>query len=127
MSNLTIEQVAELLLGIARSQLAIADAIESSKAGFKATHLRSNVESAARIKMNRPVTLADMPSRLLLQMLGRNAPTQGAVLPQKYVSDAQSAARAPTAGAQVFRARSASARRLAPVRSQAGSAKPRKR
>jgi len=79
MSNLTTEQVAELLLGIARSQLAIADAIESSKAGFKATHLRSNVESAARIKMNRPETLADLPSRLLLQMLGRNPPTQAAV------------------------------------------------
>lgn len=75
MSSLSTEQVAELLLGIARSQLAIADAIESSKAGFKATHLRSNVESAARIKMNRPETLADFPSRLLLQMLGRNAPT----------------------------------------------------
>ena len=79
MSNFTTEQVAELLLGIARSQLAIADAIESSKAGFKATHLRGNVESAARIKVNRPVTLADLPSRLLLQMLGRNAPTQEAV------------------------------------------------
>ena len=79
MSHLTTEQIAELLLGIARAQLAMADAIESSKAGFKATHLRSNVESAARIKMNRPETLADFPSRLLLQMLGRNAPTQAAV------------------------------------------------
>jgi hypothetical protein len=67
------------LLGIARSQLAMVDAIESSKAGFKATHLRSNVESAARIKMNRPVVLADIPSRLLLQMLGRNPPTPEAV------------------------------------------------
>ncbi|HTD91507.1 MAG TPA: hypothetical protein VK663_12645 [Burkholderiales bacterium] len=79
MSSLTTEQVAELLLGIARSQLAMVDAIESSKAGFKATHLRSNVESAARIKMNRPVVLADIPSRLLLQMLGRNPPTPEAV------------------------------------------------
>jgi hypothetical protein len=79
MSNLTTEQVAELLVGIARSQLAIVDAIESSKSGFKESHLRSNVESAARIKMNRPETLADMPSRLLLQMLGRNPPAQDAV------------------------------------------------
>ena len=79
MSSLTNEQVAELLIGIARSQLAIVDAIESSKAGFKSTHLRGTVESAARIKMNRPVALTDLPSRLLLQMLGRNAPTQDAV------------------------------------------------
>jgi hypothetical protein len=75
MATLTTEQMAELLLGIARSQLAMADAMESGKAGFKSTHLRGQVESAARIKVNRPVTLADFPSRLLLQMLGRNAPT----------------------------------------------------
>jgi hypothetical protein len=79
MSSLTNEQLAELLLGIARAQLAMADAVESSKAGFKMTHLRPNIESAARIKMNRPETLADFPSRLLLQMLGRNPPTLEAV------------------------------------------------
>ncbi len=79
MSSLTTEQVAELLLGIARAQLAIADAMESAKAGFKSTHLRPNVESAARVKMNRPEVLADMPARLLLQMLGRNPPTLDAV------------------------------------------------
>lgn len=79
MSALTTEQVAELLLGIARAQLAMADAMESAKAGFKATHLRPNIESAARIKMNRPEMLADLPSRLLLQMLGRNPPTPDAV------------------------------------------------
>ena len=79
MSTITNEQIAELLLGIARSQLAMADAVESLKAGFKSTHLRGPVESASRIKMNRPETLADFPSRLLLQMLGRNAPTQAAV------------------------------------------------
>ena len=75
MSNLTTQQLSELLLGIARSQLAFADAIESSKAGFKSTHLRSTIESAARLKVNRPVALVDFPARLLLQMLGRSAPT----------------------------------------------------
>ncbi len=79
MSSLTTEQLAELLLGVARAQLAMADAVESAKAGFKATHLRPAVESAARIKMNRPETLADFPSRLLLQMLGRNPPPQESV------------------------------------------------
>ena len=37
--NLTTQQLAELLIGIARSQQAIIDAIESSKAGFKGTYL----------------------------------------------------------------------------------------
>ncbi len=75
MPNVTTQQLAEILLGIARSQLAIADAMESSKAGFKSTHLRSTVESAARLKVNRPVALVDFPARLLLQMMGRSAPT----------------------------------------------------
>lgn len=79
MSAFTTEQIAELLVGIARAQLAMADAMESAKPGFKSTHLRPNVESAARIKMNRPPVLADMPARLLLQMLGRNPPTLDAV------------------------------------------------
>jgi len=79
MATLTTEQAAELLLGIARSQLAVVDAMESAKTGFKSTHLRPQVESAARIKVNRPESLSDFPSRLLLQMLGRNAPTLEAV------------------------------------------------
>ena len=71
MSQLTTDQMAQLLVGIARAQIAIADAIESSKAGFKSTHLRPNVESAARIKTNRRMSLEDLPSKLLLQMMGR--------------------------------------------------------
>jgi len=74
MSNITVEQVAQLMLGIARSQLAILDSIENLKAGFKTTHARQIIESASRIRSNHPETLADFPSRLLLQMLGRNPP-----------------------------------------------------
>ena len=80
MSTITDQQLAELLLGIARAQLAIADAVETSKAGFKFNHLRPAVESAARLKMDRPVALVDFPSRLLLQMLGRSAPTTDQVM-----------------------------------------------
>ena len=79
MSTMTTEQMAELLVGIARSQIAMADAMENFKPGFKATHLRPAAESAARIKMNRPVVLSDFPARVLLQMLGRNPPTLDAV------------------------------------------------
>lgn len=74
MAELTTQQLAQLLLGIARAQNAIVEAIESSKAGFKGTYLRPTIESAARIKTNRPESLADYPSRLLLQMIGRGAP-----------------------------------------------------
>lgn len=74
MSNLTTHQLAELLLGVARAQQAIVDAIENSKAGFKSTHFRPMIETASRIRSNRAETLADFSPRLLLHMLGRNAP-----------------------------------------------------
>jgi hypothetical protein len=74
MSNVTTQQLAEILLGVARAQQAIIDAMENSKAGFKSTHFRPTLEAASRIRSNRAETLADYPSRLLLLMLGRNAP-----------------------------------------------------
>ena len=74
MADISTQQLAQLLLGVARAQHAIIEALESSKAGFKATHFRPAVETAARIRTNRPETLAEYPSRLLLQMLGRTAP-----------------------------------------------------
>jgi len=75
MADMTTQQVAQLMLGVARAQLAMLDAIENTKAGFKATHVRSILESASRIRSNSPATLSDFPARLLLQMLGRNPPT----------------------------------------------------
>jgi len=74
MAQITTEQMAQLLMGVARAQLEIIDSIENSKAGFKSTHVRPILESASRIRSNHPVALTDFPSRLLLQMLGRNPP-----------------------------------------------------
>lgn len=80
MAEITTHHLAQLLLGVARAQNAIIEALESSKAGFKSTHFRPAVETAARLRANRPETLADYPSRLLLQMLGRTAPDVDSVL-----------------------------------------------
>lgn len=74
MAEITTQQLAQLLIGVARAQLAIVDSIENSKAGFKFTHVRPTLETASRIRSNHAETLADFPSRLLLQMIGRNAP-----------------------------------------------------
>jgi len=79
MANVSTQQLAELLLGIARAQNAIIDAMENSKAGFRATHFRPTLESVSRIRSNRAETLADFPARLLLQMLGRNGPDRAQV------------------------------------------------
>ncbi|MGQ0748915.1 MAG: hypothetical protein ACT4PS_00105 [Betaproteobacteria bacterium] len=74
MSNVTTQQLAELLLGIARAQNAIIEAMENSKAGFKATHFRPTLETVSRIRSNREESLVDYPARLLLQLLGRTGP-----------------------------------------------------
>ena len=70
MTQITTQHLAQLMIGVARSQLAVVDSVENMKAGFKFTHVRPTLETASRIRSNHPETLADFPSRLLLQMLG---------------------------------------------------------
>ncbi len=72
--NLTTEQLAEILIGVARTQQALIDAIESSKAGFKGTYLAPALDSVARIRSGRPLSLQDYPARVLLQCQGRAGP-----------------------------------------------------
>jgi len=96
MTNLTTYQLAEILLGIARAQQAIIEAMENSKAGFKSTHFRPMLETASRIRSNRAETLADFPPRLLLQMMGRNAPLAETV--QKELEELLAAQPASSAG-----------------------------
>jgi len=75
MPNLSPQQLAELLVGIARAQQAIIDAIESSKAGFKSTHLAPALMNAARVRdTQRALQLGDLPARVLMQCMGRNGP-----------------------------------------------------
>ena len=75
MPNVSPQQLAELLVGIARAQQAIIDAIESSKAGFKSTHLTPALMNAARVRdTQRPLQLGDLPARVLMQCMGRNGP-----------------------------------------------------
>ncbi len=68
--NLTTEQVAELLAGIARSQQAIIDAIESESGGWRNTHLLPKLNTASNMRLATP-RLLDIPSRILLRSQGR--------------------------------------------------------
>lgn len=75
MKNLTTQQLAELLIGIARAQQAVIDAVESARPGFKMTHLTPVLHTAAKLRnTNHVATLADLPARLLLQCQGRVGP-----------------------------------------------------
>lgn len=109
MANLTTQQIAELLIGIARAQQAIVDGVESLKAGFKSGHLGPALDYAAKSRVTtRPVTLQEFPARVLLQCMGRAGPNVEqitrdleALLSGHAVTPAESAsAAAPAGGAQ---------------------------
>ena len=75
MANITTQQLAELIIGVARAQQAIVDALESQKAGFKGTHLAPALDNAAKSRVTtRPLTLQEFPARVLLQCMGRAGP-----------------------------------------------------
>ena len=75
MANLTTQQLAELIIGIARAQQAVIDAIESQKPGYKAAHLTPMLTSAGRVRnTGHTPTLIDFPARVLLAHQGRNPP-----------------------------------------------------
>ena len=68
--NLTHEQLAELLAGIARSQQAVIDAIDRAEPGFRGTYLLPTLNVAANLRIPE-VRLMDLPSRILLRSQGR--------------------------------------------------------
>ena len=75
MATLNTHQLAEIVVGIARAQQAIVDAIESAKPGFRSTHLSPALMNVARVRdTHRPPQLTDLPARVLLQCMGRNGP-----------------------------------------------------
>lgn len=110
MANITTQQLAELIIGIARSQQAIIDAMESQKSGFRGSHLAPALDNAAKSRVTtRPLTLQEFPSRVLLQCMGRNGPNVeqlardlDALLSGHVVTPAapEAAPAAPAAGAQ---------------------------
>jgi hypothetical protein len=80
MTQLTTQQLAEVLIGIARAQQAIIDAIESSKAGFTTTHLAPLLHTAAKTRNTGYVPgLADLPARILISCQTRTGPDAVAV------------------------------------------------
>lgn len=81
MTTVTTQQLAELLVGIARAQYAVVEAMDAARPGFRSTHASPAITTAARIRdPNRQATLADLPSRVLLQCQSRTGPDIATVL-----------------------------------------------
>ena len=65
-------QLAELLMGIAKAQAAIIDAVERAKPGFRNNHAVPMLTTAANVRAAVP-RIQDLPARILLRMQGRAA------------------------------------------------------
>ena len=65
-------QLAELLMGIAKAQAAIIDAVERANPGFKNNHAVPILTTAANVRAAVP-RIQDLPARILLRMQGRAA------------------------------------------------------
>jgi len=72
--ELSAQQLAELLSGIARAQAALVHGIESAMPGARADHIIPAVQVVARVRDHPYPTFTDLPSRILLQYMGRAGP-----------------------------------------------------
>jgi hypothetical protein len=70
--EISSEYLADLLIGIAKAQTAVIDAMERASPGFRNTHAVPILQVAANMRAGDP-RLIDLPSRVLLRMQGRVA------------------------------------------------------
>jgi len=76
--DLTSDHLADLIIGIARAQNALIDAIERAEPGFRSTHAVPILNVAANMRAGDP-RMIDLPSRILLRLQGRVAIDPAAV------------------------------------------------
>ena len=104
--EISSEYLADLLIGIAKAQSAVIDAMERANPGFRTSHVVPILQVAANMRAGEP-RLIDLPSRVLLRMQGRVALENDAVRadlerlakPQPPAPTDASAATAPRAAA----------------------------
>lgn len=77
--EISSEYLADLLIGIAKAQTAVIDAMERANPGFRNTHAVPILQVAANMRAGDP-RLIDLPSRVLLRMQGRVALDNTAVV-----------------------------------------------
>ena len=72
--QISAQQLAELLLGIARAQAAIVQGLENEMAGVKSGRIVPALQNVAHMRDHPQPTLTDLPVRVLLGTLGRQVP-----------------------------------------------------
>ena len=77
--QISAQQLAELLMGVARAQAAIVQGIENEMAGFRSGRAIPALQNVAHLRDHPEPTLTDLPVRILLGSMGRAAPDAAAI------------------------------------------------
>ena len=102
MLQISAQQLAELLTGIARAQAAVVQGLESEMGGIKSGRVVPAVQNMAHLRDHPQPTLVDLPVRLLLNAMGRVGPDPAVVakdLERLFSGSAAAPAAAPAADA----------------------------
>ena len=78
--DISAQQLAELLLGIARAQAAIVQGLENEMAGVRSGRIMPALQNVAHLRDHPQPTLTDLPVRVLLGTLGRQVPDAASVI-----------------------------------------------
>ena len=104
MAQPSMQQLAELLIGIARAQTALIHGLESAMGGVRTQHILPQLQNLAHLRDHPEPTLIDLPVRILLTSQGRVPPDPAAVVRDlerlfSGVAPTPAASPAPTAAA----------------------------
>ncbi|HZQ72052.1 MAG TPA: hypothetical protein VFB08_03985 [Burkholderiales bacterium] len=72
--EISSQQLAEILVGVARAQAALVQALDTEMAGFRTQRAVPAIQNAAHLRDHPQATLVDLPVRLFLNSLGRIGP-----------------------------------------------------
>jgi hypothetical protein len=78
--EISAQQLAELLLGIARAQAAMVQGLENELAGVRSGRIVPALQNVAHLHDHPQPTLTDLPVRALLATLGRQVPDAAALV-----------------------------------------------
>jgi hypothetical protein len=80
MLNISAQQLADLLIGIARAQAAVIHGVDNAMAGTKTQYIVPALQNAAHLRDHPDPTLVDLPVRILLTSQGRVPPDPALVV-----------------------------------------------
>src|SRR6187401_3354987 len=78
--EISAQQLADLLLGIARAQAAMVQGLENEMAGVRSGRIIPALQNVAHMRDHPQPTLTDLPVRVLLGTLGRQVPDAAGVI-----------------------------------------------